>query len=122
LKITVCQMPDDPAEFEVTWGRLSRHVRREASDLVLLPEMPFHYWICAGPKFNPKTWQEAVNDHRRWRERLPELGAPVVLGSRPVERGGRRLNEGFVWNMKAGARGVHFKNYLPNEPGFYESR
>jgi len=55
-------------------------------------------------------------------ERLPELGAPVVLGSRPVERGGRRLNEGFVWNRKAGARGVHLKNYLPNEPGFYEAR
>ena len=122
MKITVCQMPDDPAEFEVAWGRLARHIRRESSDLVLLPEMPFHFWFCAGPKFDPETWKEAVNDHRRWMGRLPELGAPVVLGSRPVEKGGRRLNEGFVWSKKAGARGVHFKTYLPNEPGFYETR
>jgi N-carbamoylputrescine amidase len=122
MKITVCQMPDDPSAFEGEWDRLARHVRRESSDLVLLPEMPFHYWFCTGQRFNPATWKEAVSDHSRWLKRLTELGAPVVLGSRPVEKGGRRLNEGFVWSGKAGLKGVHFKNYLPNEPGFYEAR
>lgn len=121
MKITVCEMPDDPAEFEHQWGRLSRHVKRESSDMVLLPEMPFFYWFCVAPKFDRRVWDEAVSKHQRWARRLTELGAPVVLGSRPVERVGRRLNEGFVWTKKAGIKGVHFKGYLPDEGGFYEA-
>ncbi len=121
MKITVCEMPDSPIEFEGEWVRLSRHARREGSDVVLLPEMPFYYWFCAGPKFDRAVWEKAVGAHRMWMKRLSELGAPVVLGSRPVERGGKRLNEGFVWSRK-GIRGVHFKRYLPDEPGYYESR
>ena len=52
--------------------------------------------------------------------RLKELGAPVVLVTCPVEVGKRRLNQGFVWSKDA-ARGVHFKNYLPNDRGYYEA-
>jgi N-carbamoylputrescine amidase len=121
MRVTVCEMPDDQREFALEWGRLARHVERGSSDLVLLPEMPFLYWFCAAPKFDPAVWKEAVKAHREWMQRLPELGAPVVLGSSPVDKGGRRLNEGFVWGRKEGVRGVHFKRYLPNEPGYYEA-
>jgi len=121
MRITVCEMPDDPEEFADRWERLAAHVKKASSDVVLLPEMPFYYWICAGPKFDSKSWDEAVRQHRKWVKRIPELGAPAVMGSRPVEREGRRLNEGFLWTMK-GINGVHFKNYLPNEPGYYEAR
>ena len=120
MRITVCEMPDDRSDFEDAWGGLSRHARRESSDLVLLPEMTFSHWFCAAPKFDRKIWRAVVDEHRRWMRRLPELGARAVLGSRPVERRGRRLNEGFLWT-KGGARGVHYKNYLPDEPGFYEA-
>ncbi len=120
MKVTVCEMPDDPSEFEAEWERLSKHVRRESSDLVLLPEMPFAYWFCASPKFDAKVWGQAVKAHARWIGRLEELGAPVVLGSRPVNKGGRRLNEGFVWT-RGRTEAVHHKNYLPNEGGFYEA-
>lgn len=121
MKITVSEMPDDPAEFEIQWGRLSRHVKKQSSDMVLLPEMPFYYWFCAAPKFDARTWKLAVGAHQKWARRLDELGAPVVLASRPVERRGRRLNEGFVWTKQGGIRGAHFKGYLPNEGGYYEA-
>jgi N-carbamoylputrescine amidase len=120
LKVTVCEMPDDRAEFEGAWARLRAHVRREKSDLVLLPEMPFFYWFPASPKPDLKVWEDAVAQHRKWMGRLGELGSPVVLGSRPVNRGGRRLNEGFVW-AGGKARGVHYKRYLPDEGGYYEA-
>lgn len=122
LRITITQMPDDQEEFGRQWMRLVRHVKRNESDLVLLPEMPFYAWFCAGPKFEKETWNDAVGGHREWIQRLPELGAPVVLTSRPVDRGGRRLNEGILWKEKSGTKGVHFKNYLPDEPGYYEAR
>ena len=122
MRITITQMPDSRAEFGRQWARLVRHVRRNESDVVLLPEMPFYDWFCAGPRFEQGTWSEAVNGHREWIERFSELGAPVVLTSRPVDRGEGRFNEGIVWEEKSGTKGVHLKNYLPNEPGYYEAR
>ena len=121
MRITVCEMPDDPKEFASQWERLAAHIKRASSDVVLLPEMPFHYWVCAGPKFDSRQWEEAVRQHRKWAKRIPELGASAVMGSSPVDKGGRRLNEGFLWTAK-GVKGVHHKNYLPNEPGYYEAR
>jgi N-carbamoylputrescine amidase len=121
LKVTVCEMNDDREAFARDWKALAEHVGRESSELVLLPEMPFHRWFCAAPSFDPVVWKEAVEEHRRWTDRIGELGAPVVLGSRPVELGGRRLNEGFVWTRKGGAKGVHLKSYLPDEEGYFEA-
>jgi N-carbamoylputrescine amidase len=114
-------MPDDPAHFERQWEKLCTHVKNDSSDLVLLPEMPFYYWFASSAKFDSKTWGRAVKEHQKWRKRLSELGAPVVLGTAPVERMGKRANEGFVWTKKGGVRGVHLKEYLPLEPGFYEA-
>jgi N-carbamoylputrescine amidase len=39
-----------------------------------------------------------------------------------VTRGGRRLNEGFVWDERAGYRAAHHKFYLPDEEGVWEAR
>ncbi len=121
MKLTVCEVSDDRKAFAVEWERLVRHVKKEKSDLVLLPEMPFSSWFCAGPKFDPKVWAHAVDEHTKWVGRLDELGAPVVMGTCPVEREGRRVNEGFVWTKEHGARGVQFKNYLPNDVGYFEA-
>jgi N-carbamoylputrescine amidase len=121
LKVTVSQMSDDREKFEKEWVKLGEHVRGEGSDLVLLPEMPFFRWIYVARKYNPTVWQQSVNDHRRWTKRLGELGSGLVLASSPVQVKGRRHNEGFVWTKGKGRMGIHFKRYLPDEPGFYEA-
>lgn len=121
MRITVCEMPDAPDDFERAWKKLAAHVTRQDSDLVLLPEMPFYFWFASAQKFDYDEWEKAVKAHRAWKKRLSELGAPAVIGSAPVDSGGRRVNEGFLWTKKDGVRGVHLKNYLPLEPGFYEA-
>ena len=121
MKVTVCQMTDDQGKFKADWERLVKHVKGNGSELVLLPEMPFYSWFCSGPKFVPKVWKSAVDAHRRWMERLDELGAPLVMGTRPVDKDGRRLNQGFVWSEGGRVRDVHVKGYLPNEEGYYEA-
>ncbi|MBI3841450.1 MAG: carbon-nitrogen hydrolase family protein [Thaumarchaeota archaeon] len=122
MKVTVTEMSDDREAFAREWGALAEHVRTESSNLVLLPEMPFYGWFCSEPEFDEAVWREAVEEHRRWVGRLSDLGAPVVLGSSPVEVGGRRVNEAFVLTREAGARGAHVKGYLPDEAGFFEAR
>jgi N-carbamoylputrescine amidase len=48
--------------------------------------------------------------------RLAELRVDIVLASRPVELGGRRLNQGFAWTRDGGPQGGRSKVYLPDEP------
>ncbi|MDG6987866.1 MAG: carbon-nitrogen hydrolase family protein [Nitrososphaerota archaeon] len=119
--MTVCELPDDRGAFASEWLRLARHVREESSDMVLLPEVPFMEWVFAGARYDEEAWSEAVEAHRSWTRRVPELGARAVLGSRPVESAGRRFNEGFAWTPD-GFVSSHRKRYLPDQEGFYEAR
>ncbi len=121
MKATVCELPDDGLRLQAAWDLLIEHVRSVGSQLVLLPEMPFFPWIAATDQIELETWQQAVEAHDQWLERLPELSPAVVLGSRPVVRGGRRHNEGFVWESEAGYVAAHHKYYLPDEEGFWEA-
>jgi N-carbamoylputrescine amidase len=121
MKVTVVEMHDDRRRFARDWRRLEKHVKFRGSELVLLPEMPFHPWWCWKREFDPKVWKEAVDEHERWMKRLGDLGAPGVMGSRPVNVGEKRLNQGFLWSAGRGVRNVHVKSYLPNDEGYYEA-
>jgi len=114
-------MDDDVNRFADEWEALVRHVRREASELVLLPEMPFYGWFAMSPMFDKSIWNEAVATHGKWMKRLVELAPAMVIGTRPINRKGRRFNEGFVWTKGRGTSGVHLKSYLPDEEGYYEA-
>ncbi len=121
MKVTVCEISDDEVELAEEWPQLVRHVQSEKSDLVLLPEMPFYPWFPSRPEPDAVIWQEAVAAHERWNQRLPELAPAVVLGSRPVDAAGLRLNEGFLWESGQDLQPVHAKYYLPDEAGFWEA-
>jgi N-carbamoylputrescine amidase len=121
LAVTVCQLQSDGGELDTAWEALKEHVRREGSDLVVLPEMPFYPWPFWRRSFSADLWQEAISAHARWLERLPELNASYVIASHPVTRGGQRLNEGFVWEREDGLLRAHDKFYLPDEDLFWEA-
>ena len=122
LKVGVCEAPPELLPGSADWGNLCRTAAREAPDLFLLNEMPFGKWIAAGPTFNKGAWKQACAIHDEALSSLGELGAPVVLGSRPREIDGKRVNEAFVWTQADGAVGIHTKQYFPDEEGYYEAR
>ncbi len=121
MRVTVCELNDDPSKFAYDWKLLVKHVKKESSDLVVLPEMPFSPWFCASPKYNPNTWKEAINSHKQWQKRLPELAPATVVGSNPIEKKAGRRNEGFLWTKKDGVKRAHEKRYLPNIKGYWEA-
>ena len=121
IKVTVCELHNEPAAFASDWKQLVSHVNGEASHLVVLPEMPFSPWFATTSRFDLPTWQAAVTSHDRWEERLQELSAALVLSSRPINRGKLRLNEGFLWESQQGYRPIHQKYYLPNEEAYWEA-
>lgn len=121
LRLTVCELNTEADLLEADWQRLTAHTRVEQSELVLLPEMPFAPWFAWTRAADAKVWEAAVAAHDHWLTRLPELGARLVLGARPVNRAGRRHNEGFVWEATSGYRRAHTKYYLPDEAGYWEA-
>jgi N-carbamoylputrescine amidase len=121
LRVTVCELDCENASLEEGWSRLVEHARERSSHLVLLPEMPFFPWFAAVRMYDAPTWQRAVDAHDRWLARLTELGPATVLGTRPINRDGKRFNEAFVWTPSGGYRGAHLKSYLPDEEEFWEA-
>ncbi len=121
MKVTVCEINNQPDRFEQDWKALSDHVKSASSDLVLLPELPFYPWLAATKKCDPELWRSSVRAADQWISRLEELAPATILGTRPVIQNNRRLNEGFCWDTTAGYRPVHRKYYLPDEDGFWEA-
>ncbi len=117
MRVTVCQLPDLPEEFEAAWENLCGAAA--GSDLVVLPELPFYPWVAWTHHFDQAVWDEAVLAHEGWIGRLGELGGGTVVGSAPMGHDVRR-NRAFTWtdgNVEFG----HEKYYLPEEPGFWEA-
>jgi N-carbamoylputrescine amidase len=120
LALTVCELPDHPDALAEAWAGLVDHVTAARSDVVLLPELPFAPWLAGRRTFDLAAWDQARRGHDRWIGRLPELGAAATVATRPVDDGGRRLNQAFVWTADSGAVPLHVKTVLPEEAGFWE--
>jgi N-carbamoylputrescine amidase len=113
MRLTVCQLRDDRAGFEAAWDKLRAHVAAERPDVVLLPELPFAPWFAIESTFDAGRWRHVMLAHDAWDARLVELEAACVISTRPVERGGKRLNEAFA-AFRDGLRvALHEKRYLP---------
>lgn len=121
MKVTVCELPNEPAALESGWRELAAHVRAGQSDLVVLPEMPFHPWVGHSRNPSEEAWLEAVRAHEQWIPRLDELAPALVVSTRPVVSRGVRLNAGYIREPGGEARTAHTKYYLPDEAGFWEA-
>lgn len=116
--VTVCELPDERAAFGNSWTQLAEHVRKSRSGLVLLPDMAFSSWFADSGMVDAARWSQALAEHDAWERRLGELGAALVLGSRPIDFGNERYDEGFVWAADTGVRSVHARathDFVPLE-------
>ncbi|MFX1517359.1 MAG: carbon-nitrogen hydrolase family protein [Promethearchaeota archaeon] len=123
MKVTVCQLSAEPEKLENQWQQLVTHTVQNSTELILLPEMPFFPWICSLLPVNPKLWVEGINAHNFWNQKLAELGAQIVIGTRPIvdPETKKRFNSGYLWTTQSGVQDIHRKVYLPNEEGFWEA-
>jgi N-carbamoylputrescine amidase len=121
MKVTVCQLGDNPADFARDWDRLAAHVKAEQSQLVLLPEMPFSPWFAWSPVFDPTVWESAVKDHQEAPPLLKKLSPAIICGSSPINDSGKRVNKAFIWDAIKGFQYAHTKYYLPNEERYWEA-
>lgn len=118
--VTVCELPDDRPAFGDSWSRLVEHIKQTRCGAVVLPGMAFSRWFADATPVDAARWSEAVAQHDGWEQRLAELGAPLVLGSRPTDFGNERYDEGFAWDPEFGVRSIHARGtqeFMPLEVG-----
>lgn len=122
MKVGVGEFAPDLEPGSAAWRAIAKAVRSERPELFLLGEMPFGGWMAARQVVDPVRFDQACLLHERGLASLGDLGAGVVLGTRPRRYEGRPINEGFVWTRGTGARSAHTKQYFPDEPGYHEAR
>jgi N-carbamoylputrescine amidase len=118
--VTVCELPDDRPAFEHSWTQLAEHTKQARCSAIVLPGMPFSRWFADATPVDAARWTEAVAEHDSWEQRLAELGAALVLGSRPIDFGNERYDEGFAWDAEFGIRSLHARGtqeFMPLEVG-----
>ena len=122
MRITICELPHEPAALRVAWAGLCEHTARHASQLVLLPECAFvpPLWECW--PFDYSRWEAAVQLSETWLGRLHELGAEYVVGTRPIDVGERPFDQGYIWTLAGSVEPLRRKFFLPDEPGSWEAR
>lgn len=122
MRITVCELPHEPAALAAGWAGLCDHAARQAAELVLLPECAFVPAFWEVEPFDSWRWEDAEQLSASWLERLPELNACCVVGTRPIRIGGQYFNQGYVWSLETGFVELRSKCFMPDEPGSWEGR
>lgn len=120
MKVTVCELSNDPSKFEKEWVQLAAHCQSQKSDLVLLPEMPFYPWIANRTTVSEDLKIKTVEGHEKWLKRIEELGVGMVAYSKPVIKEDQFYNTAYIWTQSEGHQAVHTKHFFPEEEGFYE--
>lgn len=122
MRLTVCELPHEPAALAAAWAGLCRHTSQYRPDLVLLPEFAFAEAVWEDACFDEARWDAAVVQCDAWLGRLAELGAVHVVGTRPASIAGCRLNQGYIWSAAAGLVPLRSKFFLPDQRGNWEAR
>ena len=122
MRITVCELPHEPAALMPAWERLCEHTTHLASELVLLPEFAMVDPVWESKHFALAKWEAVEALSHAWIARLRELNAGFVVSTRPVTIDGRRLNQGFIWSAATGVVPLRSKHFLPDEEGGWEAR
>lgn len=88
-------------------------------DLLVLPELALTPWLCATGEVDGQAWQTVADAQPL--DRLADLPARVIIGTKATVEDGRRFNDAFCWTASSGLEVVHRKTFLPDEEGFWEA-
>ncbi len=116
MRVTICELPDDC--LWNAWMNVTKHIKKNESDVILSPELPAYPWFVKYPRFNERTWMSALDAHDILINCLSDLNS-VVISTHPIQIDDKRFNQAFLWDGKYNP--IRSKYYLPNERGFYEA-
>jgi N-carbamoylputrescine amidase len=88
--------------------------------MLITNELPFGPWIADRKPFDRETAKASVEAHAAGFDALAKLAIPAIVSSRPVWSVDRLINQAVT--LEGGRiRPIHTKQYIPEEPGWYEA-
>ncbi len=120
MKVTVCELSNDRDQFSEDWKELQDYLVRNKTDLLLLPEMPFHIWFPYQKEVSKEIQKRSVEQHQLWIKEVEKLEAKYIIYSTPEIVGAKFYNTAFVFQKENGHRKIHTKAFFPEEPHFWE--
>ncbi len=121
MRVTVCELPHEPAALQAAWAALCAHTAQHASELLLLPEFAMVEPVWESEHFDAERWSAAEVRCGSWLARVPELNVAHVVGTRPVTIQGRPFNQGYLASAAEGMHALRRKFFLPDQPGGWEA-
>jgi N-carbamoylputrescine amidase len=121
MRVTVCELPHEPAALAAAWSALCDHTAGQRSSLVLLPELAFVEPFWESRTFDEARWARATATCDAWMQRLRELDVDYVVGTRPATEARLHFNEGCLWSRLQRCLSLRRKYFMPDEPGGWES-
>jgi len=121
VRVTVCELPHQAGALEAAWVALCEHTRAQESELVLLPEFAMLEPVWEVPAFDAARWRALELEGDRALRKLADLCVDHVIGTRPVQVQGRRLNQAFLRSAGGEVLPLRSKYFLPEEPGSWEA-
>lgn len=119
-RVMVVEWPDGLRPRGRPWDEVVRAVDAIRPDLLITNEMPFGPWCPGQRDYRPDVADAWVRLHEDGVEALSSLSAGAVLSSRPVPEGQRLANEAFTL-IDGHYVARYRKQFLPEEPGWYEA-
>jgi len=122
MRVTICELPHEPVALNAAWAELCHYTALHAPELLLLPELAMVDPVWEWERFDAARWSAAEALSSCWIERLRELRAAYVVGTRPISSNGGHFNEGFLWSADEGLVPLRRKYFLPDETSYWEAQ
>lgn len=120
MRVGFVEWPEALEPFSPEWDELSGQVLNAKLDMLVTNELPFGRWVADHRPFGRTEAQACVDVHARGLDALKKLKVPAIISSRPVWSADRLINQAIAIE-KGQEREIHTKQYIPEEPGFYEA-
>lgn len=121
MKISVCEVPDEAMRDGAGWNGTMEMLAGAETDLLILPELAGARAFWTEPRFDAAVWREAIRQTTAFVDALAGFAARRVIGSRAIEKHGRRLNETYVWTAEGGLVPGRSKAWFPEMEGAWEA-
>ena len=123
MRVTVCELPHEPEALAAAWAGTVRAHGRDIVRAGAAAGVRDGRAGVGGRALRPGPLGRRPGARARSGcQRLPELRAAHVVGTRPVTIDGRPFNQGFLWSAAGGLTPLRRKFFLPDEPGSWEAR
>lgn len=120
MRVGFVEWPEGLEPYGPQWGEITNRLADARLDMLITNELPFGPWIADRRPFDREVAQACIDIHAEGLDALRGLGIPAIVSSRPVWAKDRLLNQAVA--IEGGRiRAIHTKQYIPEEPGFYEA-